>query len=113
MNQTVNWVGIDPGLHGAVVQLDGSMRATGVFRTPIIEGGEGAKSQYDERAMAALVRQLRRVSLNPDLRVMVGGRPFEEHPEWATLVGADATARDGRDAVAKAQGLLDLSHRRN
>lgn len=58
MNQTVNWVGIDPGLHGAVVQLDGSMRATGVFRTPIIEGGEGAKSQYDERAMAALVRQL-------------------------------------------------------
>jgi len=67
--------------------------------------------QFD--ALAALVRQLRRVSLNPDLRVMVGGRPFEEHPEWAALVGADATARDGRDAVAKAQGLLELTHRRN
>lgn len=67
--------------------------------------------QFD--ALAALVRQLRRVSLNPDLRVMVGGRPFEEHPEWAALVGADATARDGRDAVAKAQGLLEFTHRRN
>lgn len=67
--------------------------------------------QFD--ALAALVRQLRRVSLNPDLRVMVGGRPFEEHPEWAALVGADATARDGRDAVAKAQGLLELTRRRN
>lgn len=67
--------------------------------------------QFD--ALAALVRQLRRVSLNPDLRVMVGGRPFEEHPEWAALVGADATARDGRDAVAKAQGLLELIRPRN
>lgn len=67
--------------------------------------------QFD--ALAALVRQLRRVSLNPDLRIMVGGRPFEEHPEWATLVGADATARDGRDAVAKAQGLLEFTRKRN
>ena len=68
-------------------------------------------AQFD--ALAALVRQLRRASLNPDLRVMVGGRPFEEHPEWAALVGADATALDGRDAVAKAQGLLELTRRRN
>lgn len=67
--------------------------------------------QFD--ALAALIRQLRRVSLNPDVRVMVGGRPFEEHPERASLVGADATARDGRDAVAKAQGLLELTTRRN
>ncbi|MFM7625037.1 MAG: B12-binding domain-containing protein [Gammaproteobacteria bacterium] len=67
--------------------------------------------QFD--ALAALVRHLRRVSLNPDLRIMVGGRPFEEHPEWSALVGADATARDGRDAVVKARGLLDLTHRRN
>ena len=58
MTPTINWVGIDPGLHGAIVQLDGSMRASAVFRTPIIAGEEGAKSQYDERAMAALVRQM-------------------------------------------------------
>lgn len=60
-------------------------------------------------ALAGLLRRLRRASLNPDLRVMVGGLPFDEHPERAALVGADATARDGRDAVAKAQKLLDLA----
>lgn len=69
------------------------------------------EAQFD--ALAALIRQLRRVSLNPDLRVMVGGRPFEQHPEWAALVGADATARDGRDAVDKAQALLGLTTLRN
>jgi methanogenic corrinoid protein MtbC1 len=60
-------------------------------------------------ALAGLVRRVRRASLNPDLRVMVGGLPFDEHPERAALVGADATARDGRDAVVKAQKLLDLA----
>jgi methanogenic corrinoid protein MtbC1 len=64
-------------------------------------------------ALAGLVRRLRRVSLNPDLRVMVGGLPFEDHPERAALVGADATARDGRDAVAKANKLLELTRQRN
>jgi methanogenic corrinoid protein MtbC1 len=59
--------------------------------------------------LAGLVRRVRRASLNPDLRVMVGGLPFDEHPERAALVGADATARDGRDAVVKAQKLLDLA----
>jgi methanogenic corrinoid protein MtbC1 len=63
--------------------------------------------------LAGLVRQVRRASLNPDLRVMVGGLPFDEHPERAALVGADATARDGRDAVVKAQKLLDLAGQRN
>ena len=60
-------------------------------------------------ALAGLLRRVRRASLNPELRVMVGGLPFDEHPERAALVGADATARDGRDAVAKAQKLLDLA----
>lgn len=63
--------------------------------------------------LAGLVRKLRRASLNPDLRVMVGGLPFEDHPERAALVGADATARDGRDAVVKAQRLLELTRQRN
>lgn len=60
-------------------------------------------------ALAGLLRRVRRASLNPELRVMVGGLPFDEHPERAALVGADATARDGRDAVVKAQKLLDLA----
>lgn len=64
-------------------------------------------------ALAGLVRRLRRASLNPDLRVMVGGLPFEDHPERAALVGADATARDGRDAVVKANKLMELTRPRN
>jgi methanogenic corrinoid protein MtbC1 len=62
--------------------------------------------------LAGMVRRLRRASLNPDLRVMVGGLPFEDQPERAALVGADATARDGRDAVAKANKLLELTRPR-
>lgn len=64
--QPQNWIGIDPGLHGGVVHIDGAMRAVAAYRTPIIEGGEGAKSQYDERAMAALVIQLLQWSKTTD-----------------------------------------------
>jgi methanogenic corrinoid protein MtbC1 len=63
--------------------------------------------------LSGLVRRLRRASLNPDLRIMVGGLPFEDHPERAALVGADATARDGRDTVLKAKKLLELTRQRN
>jgi crossover junction endodeoxyribonuclease RuvC len=48
-------VGIDPGLRGGVVLLDGSLRARAWWRTPIIEG-DGAKAQYDERGLSAIVQ---------------------------------------------------------
>lgn len=59
-------------------------------------------------ALAALVHQIRRASLNRDVRVMVGGRPFEDQPGRVALVGADATAQDARDAVLQAQRMLEL-----
>lgn len=59
-------------------------------------------------ALAGLVRQIRRASLNRDVRVMVGGRPFEDQPGRVALVGADATAQDARDAVLQAQRMLEL-----
>lgn len=59
-------------------------------------------------ALAGLIRQLRRASLNRDVRVMVGGKPFEDQPERVALVGADATAQDARDAVLQAQRMLEL-----
>lgn len=52
------FVGIDPGLHGGLVHLDASLRVRACHRTPIIEGEKGVKSQYDERALAGLVRDL-------------------------------------------------------
>ncbi len=48
---------------------------------------------------------LRRESRNRSLSVLVGGQIFVDHPEWVTLVGADATAASGRDVVEVADGL--------
>ena len=59
-------------------------------------------------ALASLIREIRRASRNPQIGIMVGGRAFTEQPELAALVGADATASDGLQAVLKAETLLSL-----
>ncbi len=66
----------------------------------------GAPEQMEP--LALIIRQIRRRSLNRAVRIMVGGFPFAGHPERVALVGADATAVDGRDAVSKAERLLEL-----
>ena len=53
-----HWIGIDPGLHGGLVVLDDSLNYKASHRTPIIEGLAGAKAQYDERTLGALVVEL-------------------------------------------------------
>lgn len=70
----------------------------------------GLSSSAHEKAdaLAALILQIRRASLNRRVRVLVGGRPFEGHAERVALVGADATAVDARDAVSQAERLLEL-----
>jgi methylmalonyl-CoA mutase cobalamin-binding domain/chain len=59
-------------------------------------------------SVSALVRTLRRASRNRSVGVMVGGPIFNAHPELVARVGADATAADGRQAVARAEDLLAL-----
>jgi methanogenic corrinoid protein MtbC1 len=39
--------------------------------------------------------------------------PFAGHPDRVAKVGADATAIDGKDAVERAEQLLELLGRRN
>ncbi len=56
--------------------------------------------------LAADIRAVRRRSRNRAISVMVGGPHFVAHPQLAAMVGADATAVDGRQAVRAAQGLL-------
>ncbi len=58
--------------------------------------------------LPALIRAIRRASCNPEIGVLVGGRVFTENPSLATLVGADATAVDGRQATLQAETLLAL-----
>lgn len=52
------------------------------------------------------VRSSRRASLNRAVVVMVGGPVFVAHPELAEQVGADATAVDGWQALAKAERMV-------
>lgn len=63
--------------------------------------------------VATLIRRVRRDSCNRGIGVMVGGRIFAEKPELAGLVGADATATDGRQAALQAETLLTLLATRN
>jgi MerR family transcriptional regulator, light-induced transcriptional regulator len=58
--------------------------------------------------LPSVIRAIRRASRNPQIGVMVGGQPFIERPERVALVGADATASDGRQATLQAQNLLTL-----
>lgn len=49
---------------------------------------------------------VRRASQNQKIAIMVGGPCFSADPALAEAVGADATAKDARDAVVKATTLL-------
>jgi len=59
-------------------------------------------------AIARDIRAIRRESRNPAVGIMVGGPLFIEHPQLAAMIGADATASDGRQAVQQAQSLVSL-----
>ena len=63
------------------------------------------ESQLD--TLAKMIRLARRRSRNPAVRVLVGGSLIASRPELAAIVGADASAFDGRQAVRQAQYLLD------
>lgn len=65
-----------------------------------------ANAQWLE-ALPGLIARLRARSLNPNVRIMVGGRVFAERPERCREVGADATANDPRDAVEYASRLVE------
>jgi methanogenic corrinoid protein MtbC1 len=57
--------------------------------------------------LTACIRDIRRVSRNARIGVMVGGPVFLAHPNLVAQVGADATAADGAEAADKAAQLLD------
>ena len=66
----------------------------------------GCREQLD--GLSSRITQLRRASRNRTVGVMLGGRPFTEHPELASRLGADATAADARTAAAQADGFVRL-----
>lgn len=64
-------------------------------------------------ALAAAIQLARRESCNRSIGVLVGGRPFVEHPDLVARVGADAMAVDARQAPLLAQSLVAVLAQRN
>tara|TARA_R100000951_G_scaffold82836_1_gene70496 strand:- start:1106 stop:1603 length:498 start_codon:yes stop_codon:yes gene_type:complete len=60
------YVGIDPGLLGAIAVLDDEGRLLDAVRTPVIpSSGKGGKTEYDIPAMAQFLEHI-----SPDLRLI-------------------------------------------
>lgn len=70
--------------------------------------GLTAGSDGQLAAMKAVIAEVRKISRNRAIGIMVGGPMFTENPEKAVLMGADATAPNAPTAVLAAQKLFDL-----
>ncbi len=66
----------------------------------------GCDTRLDE--VASLIRAIRGGSRNRSVGILVGGPVLSMNPDAAKLVGADATAIDGLQAVAQADYLCGL-----
>lgn len=58
--------------------------------------------------LAKVIRVIRQNSRNRSIGILVGGRVINDRPELVRLVGADATAVDGRHVVKSTRGILNL-----
>lgn len=65
----------------------------------------GHEACLDE--VSRIISSIRQFSRNPSVGVLIGGPLLVTKPELANVVGADATAADGKEAVQKAQLLCD------
>ncbi|MBA4285345.1 MAG: cobalamin-binding protein [Xanthomonadaceae bacterium] len=63
--------------------------------------------------LATWLAAIRGVSLNPAVKILLGGPQFVANPELAALMGADATASDARTAVLQAEILAARPARPN
>jgi MerR family transcriptional regulator, light-induced transcriptional regulator len=62
-------------------------------------------------ALAELIRNVRQSSMNRQVGILVGGPLLVARPQIATLVGADATGADARQAMLEAEKLLAAPRR--
>ena len=75
--------------------------------------GVTASGKSGLETVARIIESLRRASLNPDLKVMVGGAAFAGNPGLVARVGADAAAEDAASSVILARKLLAAQVSRN
>ncbi|CAO4178267.1 Cobalamin-dependent protein [Methylorubrum populi] len=62
-------------------------------------------------SLPGVIRDLRAASCNPAVKVLVGGPYFARNANQVRLIGADATAEDGRLAPLIAESLLEMRAR--
>ncbi|KAA9332806.1 cobalamin-dependent protein [Adhaeribacter soli] len=65
-----------------------------------------ATMAYHVRAVADLIQAIRRDAVLYNVKVMVGGYPFNTAPELWKAIGADAYAKDAAEALEKAANLV-------
>jgi MerR family transcriptional regulator, light-induced transcriptional regulator len=69
--------------------------------------GVSAGCEVHLDSVASSVKAIKKSSRNKAVTVLVGGSMFIENPGYVALVGADGTARDGRDAALQLRNILD------
>ncbi|TVQ35433.1 MAG: cobalamin B12-binding domain-containing protein [Geminicoccaceae bacterium] len=94
---------------GSVLPVEQCLQLAAAQRFDVVGFSLGAARHLE--ALRDLIREVRRRSANPQVRVLVGGPLFLAHPETLRDVGGDATARDGPEAVRQAQRFVALSSR--
>jgi len=57
----------------------------------------GAETQLE--TATSVIQAIRKASRNPDIFILVGGRVFDQRPELVSIVGADAMAATGCEAL--------------
>jgi methanogenic corrinoid protein MtbC1 len=95
------------GVGGAVTDPSAKVRDEWVDIIGFSVGSDSRIAWLKETICAA-----RATARNPDLVVLVGGPPFMLRPQLAQEVGADGTARDGREAPLLAERLVSAANMR-
>ena len=74
--------------------------------------GIGISGEAQVPFVKELIRQVRKVSHNRHILVMIGGSHIVGRPEMAASIGADFSACDGREAIAIAETVIyEHTHR--
>lgn len=71
--------------------------------------GFSANSDGVLDSLRECVGAVRKASCNPSIAIMVGGSLFSDKPDLAAVIGADAMAADGKQAVIQAESLVNLT----
>lgn len=74
--------------------------------------GFSMASELHVAELGACIAQVRKVALNPEVVVIVGGPAFAMHPEYVAQVHADLVANDGSKAPTLAEQLVSNRRRR-